>query len=72
MEAMVFVGLLMGSISSGYLYQLTSATVVFKCASFSAFVALICVYLFLEESNKNVTEEASPWVNYNYILHTHI
>lgn len=68
---MVFVGLLMGSMSSGYLYQLTSASVVFGCSTFSAFLALICVYLFLKESNKNVTEETSPWVK-KYIRSTFI
>lgn len=64
MEAVVFIGLLVGSMSSGQLYLVTSASFVFGLATLSALIALICMYLFVDESVKNVTGITSSWVRY--------
>lgn len=60
----MFVGLLVGSMSSGQLYLVTSASFVFGLATLSALIALICMYLFVDESVKNVTGITSSWVRY--------
>lgn len=63
MEAAVFVGLLLGSLSSGHVYKLFSASVVFGCSTFCTLIALICVCLFVKESIKSQTEETSRMVS---------
>lgn len=63
MEAAVFVGLLLGSLGSGQLYKLASASVVFGCSTCCTLIGLICVYAFVKESIKNETEETGRWVN---------
>lgn len=62
MEATVFVGLLLGSMSSGQLYLVTSSAFVFGLSTISSLLALLCVYMFVNESVKNVTGITSPWV----------
>lgn len=64
MEAAVFVGLLLGSLSSGHLYKLFSASVVFGCSTFCTFIALMFVCFFVNESIKNQTEETSRMVSW--------
>lgn len=63
MEAAVFVGLLLGALSSGNLYKLTSASWVFGLSTFCTLLGLICVYMFVKESIKNETEETGRMVN---------
>lgn len=63
MEAAVFVGLLLGALSSGRLYTISSASVVFGCATICTLIGLACVYLFVKESIKNQTEETSRMVS---------
>lgn len=63
MEAAVFVGLLLGSLSSGRLYKWTSASLVFGLATFCTLSGLVWVYCFVKESIKNETEERSRIVS---------
>lgn len=62
MEAAVFIGLLLGALSSGRLYKLTSASVVFGCSTWCTLLGLMCVYQFVKESIKNETEETGRMV----------
>ncbi|XP_031618143.1 uncharacterized protein LOC116337604 [Contarinia nasturtii] len=68
MEAAVFVGLLLGSLSSGRLYKLTSASVVFGCAALCTLLGLICVYFFVKESIKNQTEETGRMAKFKALF----
>lgn len=65
MEAFVFIGLLLGSLTSIYLYKTTSASFVFVCAATSTFIALIYLYFFVEESLMEISsEETTAIVSY--------
>lgn len=70
MEAAVFVGLLLGSLGSPYLYEYTngSSTVVFLCAAIVTLIALLCVYKLLKESIKQVADDISYWVKFIAII----
>lgn len=68
MEAVVFVGLLMGSMSSGRLYLATSTSFVFGLATLSSLIALFCVYLFVDESVKNLTGVTGSWVSKSFFF----
>lgn len=50
LEASLYVGLLLGSISSSYLLSLTSATILFGIASTASFVGVLYVIVFVKES----------------------
>lgn len=63
MEAAVFVGLLLGSLSSAPIYQATSAAFVFACAAFSTLIGLSYLYFCVGESLKNACTEASRMVS---------
>lgn len=64
MEAFVFVGLLLGSLSSIGIYTATSASFVFGCATLSTFIALLYLYFFVNESILEIsTEETTPFVS---------
>lgn len=68
MEAVVFVGLLLGSLGSGRLYLVTSPAVIFGISTISALVALLYMYIFLDESVKNLTGITSSWVRTKYLF----
>lgn len=56
MEAAVFIGLLLGSLVSGQLYGLTSASAVFGCACLCTLLGFFFIFAFLKESIKNETD----------------
>lgn len=68
MEAAVFVGLLLGALSSGRLYKLTSASVVFGCSTLCTLIAFMCVYFFVKESIKNQTEETGRMAKFKALF----
>lgn len=67
MEAAVFVGLLLGAICSGRLYQMTSASLVFGLSTLCTVSGLILVFFFVKESIKNETEETSRVVSHSFL-----
>lgn len=62
MEAVVFVGLLLGALSSIPLYSRTSAAVVFFCASLCNLCGLVYIYFFVRESIQSSTSDIDFWV----------
>lgn len=68
MEAAVFVGLLLGALSSGRLLKISSASVVFGCSTMCTLSGLIWVVLYLKESIKNETEQTSRMVSKQEML----
>lgn len=63
MEAAVFIGLLLGTLISGSLYEISSATVVFGFATVCTLAGLVVIYVFLKESIKNETDITGFWVS---------
>lgn len=67
-EAAVFVGLLIGSLSSPYLYNISSASVVFGCAALVTFIALIILYKYLVESIKCAMDDMTRWEKFKELF----
>lgn len=56
-EAALFIGILLGSLSSSYIYRWTSPTILFAIAAFIALIAVLYTVFSIEESvqNTNIT-----------------
>lgn len=50
LEAVVFVGLLLGALTSSHMYTYTSSTAVFACATVSVFIGFIYIWFCVQES----------------------
>lgn len=68
MEAAAFVGLLLGSLCCGPLYNATSASFVFFCAAVSTFCGLVLVYFFVQESIQCSTSDIYAWVRHGQMI----
>lgn len=72
MEAAVFVGLLLGALSCGPLYNATSGSFVFSCAALCTFAGLVHIYFVVNESIQCSTSEVDVWVRRMQLLFENI
>lgn len=66
MEAAVFIGLLIGSLTSSYIFAATSTSFVFGLASLSILIALLYIKFAVGES-VDVVSEDSVCVSFQFI-----
>lgn len=50
LEAAIYIGLVIGSFTSSYIYQVTNATFMFGLSTLATFLALVYVVVFVKES----------------------
>ena len=68
LEGALYIGVLIGSLSSSYVYKLTSAPIVFAIAAAFTFISVIYVIFGVKESVQN-TEQISKSVCLLFIIH---
>lgn len=70
LEAALFIGILLGSLSSSYIYRWTSATILFAIAAMFALIAVLYIMFFVEESVHNTNISSGKMVRSirSYIL----
>lgn len=71
-EAVVFVGLLLGALASNRMYAATSPTAIFICAATSIFIGLVYIWKYVKESLQVDSSDVSLSVSYEYSIKIYI